>query len=164
MDRGRAIAEAERFAQNAFVAESEIISRQFQDKLAASRAQLAAKGVLGMVKETARITRVAQYHSVSVIPKDPPSRTHLRYDSAMEVEQPRFTLRARFAGTVDWLCPFCGYVNHCRVDRTSWRIRCKAKPCRRWFAHGLVLHSLGSLKHAGVNACPRPISLSLRPG
>lgn len=55
MDRGRAIAEAERFAQNAFVAEFEIISRQFQDKLAASRAQLAAKGVLGMVKETARI-------------------------------------------------------------------------------------------------------------
>ena len=55
MRYGRAIAEAERFAQNAFVAEFEIISRQFQDKLAASRAQLAAKGVLGMVKETARI-------------------------------------------------------------------------------------------------------------
>jgi hypothetical protein len=74
----------------------------------------------------------------------------------METEQPKFTLRARFAGTVDWLCPFCGYVNHCRVDRTGWRIRCKAKSCRRWFAHGLVLHSLGSLKHAGRKCLPPP--------
>lgn len=62
--------------------------------------------------------------------------------------KPGFILRARFSGTLDWLCPWCGYLNRCRIDRTSWRIRCKVKPCRRWFAHGLVLHSLGRLQHS----------------
>jgi hypothetical protein len=74
----------------------------------------------------------------------------------METVRPRFALRARFCGTIDRLCPWCGYVNHCRVDRTSWRIRCKAKPCRRWFAHGVILHSLGSLQHAGRKSMPPP--------
>jgi hypothetical protein len=72
----------------------------------------------------------------------------------MEPARPKFTLRARFCGAVDWLCPFCGYLNRCRVDRTGWRIRCKAKPCRRWFAYGLVLHSLGSLQHSGRRCLP----------
>jgi hypothetical protein len=69
--------------------------------------------------------------------------------------KPRHTLRARFSGTPE-LCPWCGYVNRCRVDRTSWRIRCKAKPCRRWFAHGLVLHSLGPLQHSGRKSMTPP--------
>jgi hypothetical protein len=70
--------------------------------------------------------------------------------------KPRFTLRARFSGTVDWLCPWCGYLNRCRLDRTSWRMRCKAKPCRRSFAHGLVLHSLGRLQHSGRKCLTPP--------
>ena len=74
----------------------------------------------------------------------------------METEQPDSRCAPASAGTVDWLCPFCGYVNRCRVDRTSWRIRCKAKPCRRWFAYGLVLHSLGSLRHSGRKCLPPP--------
>jgi len=74
----------------------------------------------------------------------------------MEITVPKFTLRARFCGTVDWTCPWCGYLNRCRVDRTGWRIRCKAKPCRRWFVYGLVLHSLGSLQHSGHASLPPP--------
>lgn len=74
----------------------------------------------------------------------------------MEQAQTRFTLRARFCGALDWLCPWCGHVNHCRVDRTGWRMRCKAKACRRWFTYGLVLHSLASLQHAGRRSLPPP--------
>ena len=74
----------------------------------------------------------------------------------MDATKPRHRLRARICGSVDWLCPWCGYVNRSRVDRTGWRLRCKAKPCRRWFAYGLVLHSLGSLQHAGRRCLPPP--------
>ena len=92
----------------------------------------------------------AQYRSVSLRHEheifSSLARTNSPYDSCM---QPRFAPRARFCGALDWLCPYCGYINHCRIDRTGWRIRCKAKPCRRWFAYGILLHSLGSLQHAG---------------
>ncbi len=66
----------------------------------------------------------------------------------------RYELRARFCGVLDWLCPWCGYLNRSRVDRTQWRVQCKGKPCRRWFAVGMVLHSLGSLQHTGRPCVP----------
>lgn len=69
---------------------------------------------------------------------------------------PPYHLRARFCGVLDWLCAWCGYLNRSRVDRTQWTIRCKAKPCRREFAFGMVLHSLGSLQHAGRRCLPPP--------
>src|SRR6266851_6652913 len=58
MDRESAIAEARKFTDNAYVAALDTIVRQSQEKLAASRAQLSARGSLlsgGMVRETARI-------------------------------------------------------------------------------------------------------------
>jgi len=58
MDRGRAISEAKRFADNAYVAAHETILREFQEKLKASRAQLAARGMIrsgAALAETGRI-------------------------------------------------------------------------------------------------------------
>src|SRR3989442_15057936 len=58
MDKAQALAKARRFAETAYSAELDKLSRQFQDKLKASRAQMAANGNLlsgGMIKETARI-------------------------------------------------------------------------------------------------------------
>jgi hypothetical protein len=84
------------------------------------------------------------------------SRTNSVSDSRMETAAPKFTLRARVTGVLDWLCPWCGHLNRCRVDRTDWRFRCKGKPCRRGFAYGLVLHSLGSLQRSGRTSLPPP--------
>lgn len=83
-----------------------------------------------------------------------------------------FEVRARFCGVLDWLCPSCGYLNRSTLVRTAWRVQCKAKPCRRWFAVGMVFHSLGSLQHAGRPSLPPPdvtfpraeLSLSYRRG
>jgi hypothetical protein len=58
MDRGRAIGEAKRFADNAYVAAHETILREFREKLKASRAQLAARGMISSgaaLAETGRI-------------------------------------------------------------------------------------------------------------
>ena len=58
MDRSEAVAEARKFADNAYVAALDTIVRQFQEKLAESRAQLSKRGILlsGItVSETARI-------------------------------------------------------------------------------------------------------------
>lgn len=71
-------------------------------------------------------------------------------------QQPPYTLRARFCGMLDWLCPWCGYINRSKLDRTSWRVRCKAKPCRRWFGVGALFHSMGSLQHTGRKSLPPP--------
>lgn len=71
-------------------------------------------------------------------------------------DEPQYDLRARFCGTLDWLCPFCGYVNRSRIDRTGWQVQCKAKPCRRRFAYGLILHSLAALRGSGRAYVPPP--------
>jgi len=84
------------------------------------------------------------------------SRINSMGNSRVELAAPKFTLRARFTGVVDWTCPWCGHLNRYRVDRTGWRIRCKAKPCRRWFGYGLVLHSLSPLQHSGRGSMPPP--------
>jgi hypothetical protein len=72
----------------------------------------------------------------------------------MQYTKPRFQLRARVCGSLEWICPWCGHLTRSRIDRTGWRIRCKAKPCRRWFSYGLVLHSLASLQHSGRRCLP----------
>lgn len=64
--------------------------------------------------------------------------------------------RAQFTGSLNWLCPKCGYINCCRVDRTAWRVRCKAKKCRKWYAVGFVFHSLAHLRGSGRRTVPPP--------
>ena len=66
----------------------------------------------------------------------------------------RYNPRAQFTGSLKWLCPWCGAVNTCRVDRTSWKIRCKDKHCRRRFGLGLMLHSLANLQQSGRRPLP----------
>jgi len=100
------------------------------------------------------ITQYRPKAAARILPPSPePTRSNMQ---TMVSARPTYTLRARFCGALDWLCPWCGYINHCRVDRTGWRVRCKAKPCRRWFAYGLVVHSLGSLQHAGCRSLAPP--------
>lgn len=72
------------------------------------------------------------------------------------IEKPPYELRARFCGVLDWLCPWCGHLNRSRVERTSWKIQCTGKSCRRQFGTGLILHSLGTLQHAGRPILPPP--------
>ena len=45
-------------------------------------------------------------------------------------------------------------MNRYRVNRTTWRIRCKAKPCRRQFAIGMVFHSMAPLQGSGRTYLP----------
>jgi hypothetical protein len=59
MDKAQAVAKARQFAETAHSVALDKLSRQFQEKLKESRAQMAANGNLlsgGMIKETARIT------------------------------------------------------------------------------------------------------------
>jgi len=63
--------------------------------------------------------------------------------------QPPYPLRATFTGSLKFLCPWCGFVNTRRIDRTQWKVRCKAKKCRREFGYGLRLLSLGGLQGLG---------------
>ena len=70
--------------------------------------------------------------------------------------QPSHQLRARFCGMLDWICPWCGHLNRYRVNRTTWRIRCKAKSCRRQFAIGMIFHSMGSIRRLGRSYLPPP--------
>ncbi len=63
--------------------------------------------------------------------------------------QPQYQLRARFHGALDWTCCWCGNLNRSRINRTQWKVRCKAKPCRRSFAIGMAFHSMAGVQHAG---------------
>ena len=74
---------------------------------------------------------------------------------AMRV-QPNYQLRARFCGVMDWLCPWCGHMNRSRINRTAWRLQCKAKPCRRQFAIGAIFHSMAGLQRSGRPYLPPP--------
>jgi len=60
----------------------------------------------------------------------------------MKEHAPPHQFRARICGTLDWLCGFCGHLNRSKVTRTTWRVRCTGKECRRWFAFGTTFHSL----------------------
>ena len=53
-----------------------------------------------------------------------------------------YQFRARICGILDWLCGYCGHLNRTRVTRTTWRVQCAGKDCRRWFALGTVFHTL----------------------
>ena len=55
---------------------------------------------------------------------------------------------------LDWICPWCGHLNRYRVNRITWRVRCKAKPCRRQFAIGMIFHSLASIQGTGRKYLP----------
>ncbi len=61
----------------------------------------------------------------------------------------QYQLRARFDGTLNWICCWCGYINRSRINRLQWRVRCKAKPCRRTFAVGMLFHSMAGVRHSG---------------
>ncbi len=63
--------------------------------------------------------------------------------------QPQYQLRARFYGALDWTCCWCGNLNRSRINRTQWKVRCKAKLCRRSFAIGMAFHSMAGVQHAG---------------
>ncbi|MEE8584240.1 MAG: hypothetical protein V3T83_05240 [Acidobacteriota bacterium] len=60
----------------------------------------------------------------------------------------------RFCGILDWLCPWCGHLNRHRLNRTAWRIRCKAKPCRRRFTVGVLLQSMAPAQSSGRRTLP----------
>ena len=70
--------------------------------------------------------------------------------------QPRFQPRARFCGTLDWLCPYCGYLNRMRVTRKTWRVRCRASECRRRLAIGVLFRSLAGGEGQGNRTIPPP--------
>jgi len=70
--------------------------------------------------------------------------------------QPNYQLRARFCGVMDWLCPWCGHLNRSRINRTAWQVQCKAKPCRRQFAIGMIFHSMAELQRSGRRYLPPP--------
>ena len=40
-------------------------------------------------------------------------------------------------------------LNRARINRTSWKVRCKGKPCRRQFAVGMLFHSMAQLRRSG---------------
>ena len=69
---------------------------------------------------------------------------------------PPYELRARFCGVLDWLCPWCGHLNRSRLNRTSWQVQCKAGPCRRSFAVGMIFHSMAGLQRSGHRYLPPP--------
>src|SRR5262245_43259125 len=69
---------------------------------------------------------------------------------------PQFQLRARFCGVLDWICVWCGHLNRSRIDKTTWRIQCKAKDCRRLFTVGALLQSMGPLRQSGRRCIPPP--------
>ena len=64
-----------------------------------------------------------------------------------------YEFRARTCGVVDWLCGYCGHLNRTRVTRTTWRVQCAGKDCRRWFAVGVIFHTL---PRAGRQPIPPP--------
>ncbi len=68
--------------------------------------------------------------------------------------EPSHQLRARFCGMLDWICPWCGHMNRYRVNRTTWRIRCRGKPCRRQFTIGMIFHSMAGLQGSGRRYLP----------
>ena len=77
-----------------------------------------------------------------------PDSAPLLESIAMTAQAPH-QLRARFHGALDWLCPWCGHLNRSRINRTQWRVRCKAKPCRRSFAVGMIFSSMAGVQHSG---------------
>ena len=70
----------------------------------------------------------------------------------MEVTAP-YEFRARICGVLDWLCGFCGQLNRQRLARTTWRVQCAGKECRRRFAVGALFHTL---PRAGRPPIPPP--------
>lgn len=66
-----------------------------------------------------------------------------------------YQLRARFMGSLEWVCPRCGKINRSRMTWRSWRARCKGASCKQRY---IVRLRLGVLTepYQGPKRVPPP--------
>ena len=54
----------------------------------------------------------------------------------------RWRLRVRHTGTLEWICPSCGFFNRSRLNRTTWVVKCGEELCHLAFGVGAILYVL----------------------
>lgn len=81
----------------------------------------------------------------------------------MNAVQTTHKARARFSGTLEWICPSCAHFNRSKVKHGHWRITCKRETCHKVYGFGIILYDLSALKRTGKAIVPDDITFPTAP-